>query len=328
MSKLTLVPAYGREYESQQEVQAAWESGQDFLVSDPTSPWDGSYVNSEDVLSSKMASVHIRYRRGIVAMRVADDIGGWDTGFVDTENGVWETGEVVSREEDGGEEIEVGDGSQVPPPRDDYGTEIDMEGNPLNSIKRVGADESWEGLARRVQKAHSKKAGAWSSEPLGSDDAYDVMDDLQNKADRGSDAVDILRYYLDKESDLAYGALGAWDFLITKGPADWKKDLAKLQGKIRSTAQSILEDTAWMSRWNHPLEVEGWLKTYAKGKPTGKLKYNFKIERWAIVGVETKHDAGKAWIQVNTGEIHTGRSDDMIISVSIDPGTGRLDVKS
>lgn len=392
MSKLTLVPAYGREYKSPQEVQAAWESGDDFVVSDPASPWSGSYMNAEDVRSSKVASVHIRYKGGIVSLRLAEDIGGWDTGFVDTENSVWQTGEVVSREEDGGEDVVIGDGSQVPPPRDNYGTEIDPEGDPIDSIKRVAsaqgdvriglkaiqqaarllgeaaqqfkkhapmfdlrirdtqddvekllkeaewvakevssqkwAGEGWEGLARRVQKAHSKKAGAWGSGPLDSDSAYDIMDDLQNKADRGNEAVNIIRYYLDKDPDYVYGALGAWDFLMTKGPVDWRKDLAKLMAKIKISAQVLLDDLDWLSKWNNPKDVEKWLLVYVRGKATGKLKYNFKIERWAIVGVETKHDPGKAWIQVNTGELNSGRADDMIISVSIDPGTGRLDVKS
>jgi len=164
--------------------------------------------------------------------------------------------------------------------------------------------------------------------PLDSDDAYDVMDDIQDKANDGKQAANFIRYYLDKGADYAYGALGAWDFLITKGPVDWRKDLAKVQSAVRLTAQSLLEDTEWLERWNSPLKVEAWLMVYAKGKPTGKLKYNFKVERWAIVGVETKHDAGKAWIQVNIGEINSGKAGDEIISVSIDPGTGRLDVKS
>ena len=320
MSKLTLVPAYGRDYKSPQEVQSAWDSNQDFVVRDASSPWDGSYFNADDAKSTRVASVRIQFRGGreIFNLRLAEDVGGWDTGFVDTENRVWQPGQVVQREDDGGDDVEIGNGSQVPPPRDDFGTEISREGDAVSNVERVAG---WEGLSRRVQKAHRKNSGV-DEDPLSSDEAYDIMDDIQNKADQGIKAVNILRYYLDKGPNYVYGALGAWDFLITRGPIDWRKDLAKLQTKIKISAQELLDDSDWMSQLHRYLPVEAVLKSYAQGKPTGRLKFDLK--RWTIVGVETKHDAGKAWIQINKSEIHSGKGDDETVIVTIDPVNGDL----
>jgi hypothetical protein len=46
---LTLVPAYGRDYSSPAEVLFAWKAEKDFVIQDVSSPWNGKYVNRQQV---------------------------------------------------------------------------------------------------------------------------------------------------------------------------------------------------------------------------------------------------------------------------------------
>lgn len=62
--KMTLVPAYGRDYKSAKEVKAAWEDNKDFLICDISSPDDGRYANYTDIKNSKeVKRVTIRYKK-------------------------------------------------------------------------------------------------------------------------------------------------------------------------------------------------------------------------------------------------------------------------
>jgi len=47
---MTVVPAYGRDYKSIKEVKADWTAGNDFLIRDISSPYDGKYVNNSNGL--------------------------------------------------------------------------------------------------------------------------------------------------------------------------------------------------------------------------------------------------------------------------------------
>lgn len=47
--RLTVIPAYGREYKSAKAVQADFVANKDFLIFDMFSPDDGRYVNSEQL---------------------------------------------------------------------------------------------------------------------------------------------------------------------------------------------------------------------------------------------------------------------------------------
>lgn len=66
---LHLIPAYGRDYKTKADVQAAWMAGKDFLVADMSNPWDGKPVNREQIYQAQMepgsgighTSVQIRY---------------------------------------------------------------------------------------------------------------------------------------------------------------------------------------------------------------------------------------------------------------------------
>jgi hypothetical protein len=58
MRYVSAVPAYGRDYKSGKEVQAAWDAGQDFLIQDMQ--YSG-YVNKDDKPADLV--LNIRYKR-------------------------------------------------------------------------------------------------------------------------------------------------------------------------------------------------------------------------------------------------------------------------
>ena len=57
----TLVPAYGRDYKSGKEVQAAWDAGADFIIANVHSPDDGKAINKEQ--AKKGEGFNIRYKK-------------------------------------------------------------------------------------------------------------------------------------------------------------------------------------------------------------------------------------------------------------------------
>lgn len=64
MGRLTLVPAYGRDYKSKKEVEEAWKLGKDFMISDMSSPWDGKMINLQDAKADgSLRQVNIRYKK-------------------------------------------------------------------------------------------------------------------------------------------------------------------------------------------------------------------------------------------------------------------------
>lgn len=58
---LTLVPAYGRDYKSQKEVKADWESGKDFRIN-TYGPDDGRLINKENDLPPG-TTFNIRFKK-------------------------------------------------------------------------------------------------------------------------------------------------------------------------------------------------------------------------------------------------------------------------
>lgn len=46
---MILTPAYGRDYKSKKEVVADFEANLDFVLNDIRSPWDGKYINKEQI---------------------------------------------------------------------------------------------------------------------------------------------------------------------------------------------------------------------------------------------------------------------------------------
>ena len=56
-TRLTLMPAYGRDYKSKQEVLADWNAGKDFRIATAS-----GYINKEDAIKGSVKEVNIRYR--------------------------------------------------------------------------------------------------------------------------------------------------------------------------------------------------------------------------------------------------------------------------
>lgn len=59
INAMHVTPAYGRDYRSRNEAMKHWYEGKDFILQDPSSPWDGKPVNIED---AKGAPVYLRYK--------------------------------------------------------------------------------------------------------------------------------------------------------------------------------------------------------------------------------------------------------------------------
>ena len=59
--RLTVIPAYGRDYRSAKAVAADFAANKDFLICDMFSPDDGRYINAEQLKPGDALS--IRYAR-------------------------------------------------------------------------------------------------------------------------------------------------------------------------------------------------------------------------------------------------------------------------
>lgn len=68
--RLTVVPAYGRDYKSNKEVQAAWNDCKDFLIQDVGSPDNGRYVNRPQLKAGDTVSVRFAQLRKVCVIKV------------------------------------------------------------------------------------------------------------------------------------------------------------------------------------------------------------------------------------------------------------------
>ena len=59
--KLSVVPAYGRDYKSKAAIKADIDAGKDFLVSDFSSPYDGKPANLESCRDAGVTVLNVRY---------------------------------------------------------------------------------------------------------------------------------------------------------------------------------------------------------------------------------------------------------------------------
>ena len=71
--RLTLIPAYGRDYKSKKEVLADWNAGKDFRIATAS-----GYINKEDATKGSLREVNIRYKglRSIAVIKL-DHKGEW-----------------------------------------------------------------------------------------------------------------------------------------------------------------------------------------------------------------------------------------------------------
>jgi hypothetical protein len=59
--RLSVIPAYGRDYKSAKAVQSDFDANKDFQICDMSSPDDGRYVNAEQL--SKGDTLCVRYAK-------------------------------------------------------------------------------------------------------------------------------------------------------------------------------------------------------------------------------------------------------------------------
>ncbi|GAG14271.1 unnamed protein product, partial [marine sediment metagenome] len=62
MKRISLVPAYGRDYKSKKAVEVDLRNGKDFTIADFSCPDDGRYANLQD-LEGAYDQVNIRYAK-------------------------------------------------------------------------------------------------------------------------------------------------------------------------------------------------------------------------------------------------------------------------
>lgn len=60
MFELTILPAYGRSYNSKAAIWSDWCAGKDFQIASP-GPHHGRYINKEDADRSGLACLLVRY---------------------------------------------------------------------------------------------------------------------------------------------------------------------------------------------------------------------------------------------------------------------------
>jgi hypothetical protein len=60
---MTLVPAYGRDYKSKNDVLVAWEKNKDFVICDISHPDNGRFTSKVECLRFNITEVTIRYNK-------------------------------------------------------------------------------------------------------------------------------------------------------------------------------------------------------------------------------------------------------------------------
>lgn len=63
MKKLSLVPAYGRDYKSKKEIEGSLVGNLDFLIADISSPDNGRYINLPQIEEAGFTHLHVRYAK-------------------------------------------------------------------------------------------------------------------------------------------------------------------------------------------------------------------------------------------------------------------------
>jgi hypothetical protein len=61
MSRINLVPAYGRDYKSKKEIIADLIADKDFTIADMSNPFDGRYINLSQIRETPYKNFQVRY---------------------------------------------------------------------------------------------------------------------------------------------------------------------------------------------------------------------------------------------------------------------------
>ncbi len=66
---MTLIPAYGRDYQSVKALKADWDAGKDFMICDMSSPDDGRYMNKAQAKKGETFMVRYANKRKQTAIK-------------------------------------------------------------------------------------------------------------------------------------------------------------------------------------------------------------------------------------------------------------------
>ena len=61
--RINLVPAYGRDYKSKSEIIVGLKAGNDFKIMDISNPYDGSYIDLNQIKEAGYEEVYVRYSK-------------------------------------------------------------------------------------------------------------------------------------------------------------------------------------------------------------------------------------------------------------------------
>tara|TARA_R110002110_G_scaffold213668_5_gene427034 strand:+ start:348 stop:563 length:216 start_codon:yes stop_codon:yes gene_type:complete len=61
--RITLVPAYGRDYKSEKELVHAFNENLDFKIQDISCQWDGRYAGKRELSEFGYKEANIRYKK-------------------------------------------------------------------------------------------------------------------------------------------------------------------------------------------------------------------------------------------------------------------------
>lgn len=72
--ELTLVPAYGRDYQTPDALIKDWNDGKDFMITTAVSPYCGKYTSIRDLSQFPGKQVKIRYKKltNFILVNVSD----------------------------------------------------------------------------------------------------------------------------------------------------------------------------------------------------------------------------------------------------------------
>ena len=63
MKKVTVTPAYGRDYKSKAAVKADWDADKDFIIASFMDRWHGKPANKADLVGAGYTHVELRYAK-------------------------------------------------------------------------------------------------------------------------------------------------------------------------------------------------------------------------------------------------------------------------
>jgi hypothetical protein len=63
MKKVTVTPAFGRDYKSKAAVKADWDADKDFIIASFIDPWCGKPANKSDLIGAGYTHVELRYAK-------------------------------------------------------------------------------------------------------------------------------------------------------------------------------------------------------------------------------------------------------------------------